>query len=159
MKTKLALVTGSFDPITNGHVDIVRRAAAMFDRVIVLVANNEEKTYMFSAEQRRDIAEAAVSDIPNASVEYFAGYVADFAKEHAADAFVRGIRDGNDVEYEQYMANKNFELCSVDTVMLFAKPEYHEISSTAVRKSLSDGGDAEGMMPHKALEKAKEFLK
>ncbi len=158
MNKKLALVTGSFDPITNGHVDIVRRAAKMFDRVIVLVAQNENKKYMFDTVERCEIARAAISDITNASVESWDGYVADFAKAHNADAFVRGIRDGADVEYEQVMANKNFELCSVDTVMLFAKPEYHSISSTLVRRCIESGEDASELMPPAAYEKAKCIL-
>lgn len=159
MKTKLALVTGSFDPITVGHVDIVRRAAKMFDRVIVLVAQNEEKKYMFSADERAKIARAAVSDMPNVAVENWNGYVADFARERKASAFVRGIRDGNDVEYEQFMANKNYELCGIDTVMLFAKPEYHSVSSTAVREALERGEGAENLMTAAAYENAIGFLK
>lgn len=159
MKTKLALVTGSFDPITVGHVDIVRRAAKMFDSVIVLVAQNEEKKYMFSSEERTEIARAAVSDIPNVTVESWNGYVADFARERGASAFVRGIRDGNDVEYEQFMANKNYELCGIDTVMLFAKPQYHSISSTAVRKALESGEGAEEFMTALAYNKAVELKK
>ena len=89
MKSKLALVTGSFDPITVGHADIVLRAAELFDRVTVLVAQNEEKTYMFSAEERAEIARAAFADMPNITVEICRGYVADFAKAKDADAFVR----------------------------------------------------------------------
>ena len=157
MKSKLALVTGSFDPITIGHTDIVRRAAAMFDRVIVLVANNEEKKYMFSLEQRVEIAKAATSDIENVSAMGWSGYVADFAKEKGAAAFVRGIRNSSDLEYEQLMAVKNFELCHVDTVMLFSKPEYCDISSTVVREKLLSG-DAGDYMPSAALETAEKYL-
>ncbi len=147
MKNKLALVTGSFDPITNGHVDVVRRAAKLFDRVIVLVAQNEEKRYMFSSAERAAIVEAAVEEIPNVTVETWDGYVADFARAHGADAFVRGVRGAEDVAYEQYMAEKNFELCAVDTVLLFADPAYHAVSSTAVRRCLMTGEGAEKMMP------------
>lgn len=158
MKHKLALVTGSFDPITNGHVDIARRAAALFDRVILLVAQNADKQYMFSAAERAQIAEAALADIPNITVETCDGYVADFAKAHGADAFVRGIRDGADVAYEQTMADTNFSLCGLDTVLLFAKPEYHTVSSTAVRRCLAAGEGAEKLMPQAALQLAVSFL-
>lgn len=158
MKHKLALVTGSFDPITNGHVDIARRAAALFDSVIVLVAQNVDKQYMFSAEERAAIAKAAFADVPNITVETCDGYVADFAKAHGADAFVRGIRDGADVAYEQTMADTNFLLCGLDTVLLFAKPEYHTVSSTAVRRCLVAGDGAEKMMPPEALRLALSFL-
>ena len=158
MKHKLALVTGSFDPITNGHVDIARRAAALFDSVIVLVAQNVDKQYMFSAEERAAIAKAAFADVPNITVETCDGYVGDFAKAHGADGFVRGIRDGADVAYEQTMADTNFLLCGLDTVLLFAKPEYHTVSSTAVRRCLVAGEGAEKMMPPEALRLALSFL-
>lgn len=158
MNSKLALVTGSFDPITCGHIDIVRRASAVFDRVIVLVAQNEGKKYMFSSEERKRIAQVALGKVENVSVECWDGYVADFARANNADAFVRGIRDGNDVEYEQVMANKNFELCSVDTVMLFSKPCYHDVSSTAVRALLEKGEDASEYMDKASFELAKNIL-
>ena len=158
MNSKLALVTGSFDPITLGHLDIVRRAAEMFDRVTVLVANNEDKEYMFSSAERKRIAEATVQGIPNVTVECWDGYVADFAKLHGASAYVRGIRDENDVEYEQFMANKNYELSGVDTVMLFAKPFYNGISSTKARQLLEKGEDASGIMHADAYKLAKEIL-
>ncbi len=158
MKSKLALVTGSFDPITVGHADIVLRAAELFDRVTVLVAQNEEKTYMFSAEERAEIARAAFADMPNITVEICSGYVADFAKAKDADAFVRGIRDERDVAYEQDMAARNYGYCGRDTVLLFAKPAFHEISSTAVRARLADGKSVADMIPQKSLEKIFEFL-
>lgn len=159
MKSKLALVTGSFDPITVGHKDIISRAAKMFDSVIVLVANNEEKKYMFSTEERVEIARAAVSDIENVTVEGYGGYVADFAKERGACAFVRGIRDEKDVAYEQFMANKNYELCNVDTIMLFANPEYNSVSSTRVREALVSGEGANIMMTGAAYDKVVEIMK
>ena len=159
MNKKLGLVTGSFDPITVGHVDIISRAAKLFERVIVVVAQNEEKTYLFSKEERVAIAKAAVEHIANAEVMLCNGYVADFATEHGADAFVRGIRGGEDVAYEQYMADVNFAKSGVDTVLLFAKPEYHLISSTAVRAVIAEGRSLEGLMPVKAAEKALFFLK
>lgn len=157
MSKRLALVTGSFDPITNGHVDIVRRAAKMFDEVLVLVAQNEEKTYMFTAEERAEIARAAVSDIPNASVENCFGFVSDYAKECGASAFVRGIRGAEDLAYEEFMANKNFELCSIDTVLLLANPKIQGVSSTMVRELIKKGSGAEEYMPKTAYEKAKSI--
>ena len=117
MNKKLGLVTGSFDPITAGHVDIIRRAAKLFDKVTVVVADNEEKNYLFSREERLEIARAAVSDFDNVSVEYCSGFVADFAKEHGASAFVRGIRGEDDVAYEQNMAGINLKNSGVDTVL------------------------------------------
>ncbi len=159
MKNKLALVTGSFDPITVGHLDIVLRAAKIFDKVIVVVAHNEEKEYMFTPSERVAIAKEAVKNFSNVSVEFCDGYVADFAKKHGADAFVRGIRGSADVAYEQNMADINFANSGVDTVMLFAKPEYHDISSTLVRVVLQNGGDLSPLMDENAALLATKLLK
>ncbi len=151
MNNKLALVTGSFDPITVGHVDIIRRAAKIFDKVIVVVANNEEKTYMFSPAQRLEIVKTAIKDIEGVSAMLCDGLVADFAREYGASAFVRGIRDGNDVAYEQNMADINFASCGVDTVMLFAKPEYHSISSTKARQAIFSGEALDDIVPREVF--------
>lgn len=158
MNNKLGLVTGSFDPITVGHVDIVSRAARIFGKVIVVVAQNEEKEYMFSQDERVAIVKAAVKHLNNVEVEICNGYVADFAKEHNADAFVRGIRGGADVAYEQNMADVNFANSGVDTVLLFAKPEYHLISSTVVRDLLMNNKDLNGYMLDESASLAKTIL-
>lgn len=147
MNSKLGLVTGSFDPITVGHLDIIKRASEIFDRITVVVAHNEEKMYMFSPVQRLDIVKEAIKDIPNADAVLWDGYVADYASEQGASAFVRGIRNGNDVAYEQNMADINYGKCGVDTVMLFAKPEYHDISSTLVRGAILKGEDIKNFVP------------
>ena len=156
MKNKLGLVTGSFDPITVGHLDIITRAAKIFDRVIVVVAHNEEKTYMFTPSERLEIVSQAIKDIDGVSAELCDGLVADFAKERGADAFVRGIRDGNDVAYEQNMADINFANSGVDTVMLFAKPQFHSISSTALRNALLNGESVDNLVPAGALDYVKK---
>ena len=156
MKNKLGLVTGSFDPITVGHFDIITRAAKIFDKVIVVVAHNEEKTYMFSPDERLKIVSLAIKDIDGVSAELCDGLVADFAKERGADAFVRGIRNGKDVAYEQNMADINFANSGVDTVMLFAKPEFHGISSTALRSALINGDSVDSLVPKNALSYVKE---
>ena len=158
MNKKLGLVTGSFDPITIGHLDIVARAAKIFDRVIVVVAHNEEKKYMFSPSERLAIVSSAIKDIEGVSAQLCDGLVADFAVAHGADAFVRGIRDGNDVAYEQNMADINFANSGVDTVMLFAKPEFHGISSTALRQLLLSGKDVDELVPPNALKLVKELF-
>ncbi|MBE6680334.1 MAG: pantetheine-phosphate adenylyltransferase [Ruminococcaceae bacterium] len=158
MSKKLALVTGSFDPITIGHLDIVSRAAKIFDSVIVVVAHNEEKQYMFTPAQRVEIVREAIKDYENVSVELCDGYVADFAKNHAADAFVRGIRGDADVAYEQNMANINFANSGVDTWFLFANPMYHDISSTRVREALKNKHALDTLMETQSAKKALEFL-
>ncbi len=141
MSGKIAVVQGSFDPMTIGHADVVRRAAVLFDRVIVAVAQNAEKQHMFTPMQRMRLACAALSGIKNVSVEICEGYVADFASERHADVFVRGIRDMGDLEYERKMADFNFERAGLDTVFLFAAPKYHEVCSTEVRRRLCSGDE------------------
>jgi pantetheine-phosphate adenylyltransferase len=158
MSKRLALVTGSFDPITNGHVDIVRRAAKIFDEVLVLVAQNDEKTYMFSPEERAEIARAALLDVPDVRVENCFGFVSDYAKECGASAFVRGVRGEDDLAYEEFMANRNFELCGVDTVLLFANPKVQGVSSTMVRECIKNGSGAEKFMPPAAFEVVKNII-
>ena len=158
MNNKIGLVTGSFDPITVGHLDIVERASKIFDKTIVVVAHNEEKTYMFSPSERLSIVKKATEKFDNVSVEMCDGYVADFAIAHGASAFVRGIRDGNDVAYEQNMADINFANSGVDTVMLFAKPEYHDISSTKVRFAIKEGSPLHGLMEEKSAALALEYM-
>ena len=156
---KLALVTGSFDPITVGHVDIVCRAAEKFDRVILLVAQNAEKQYLFSPEERVQLAKAALADVPNVTVEFWDGMVADFARAHGASAFVRGIRNTADASYEQAMAEKNRELCGIETVFLPADAKYLSVSSTAVRALLQSGTDVGDSMPRAAAELARRILR
>ena len=147
MSNKLGLVTGSFDPITVGHLDIIERASKIFDRITVVVAHNEEKKYMFSPSQRLDIAKAAIKDLPNADAVLWDGYVADYAAEQGASAFVRGIRNEKDVSYEQNMADINYSKCGVDTVMLFANPKYNGVSSTQVRSAILKGEDINKFVP------------
>ena len=158
MKNKIGLVTGSFDPITVGHLDIIKRASKIFDSIVVVVAHNEEKTYMFSPSCRLDIVKEAIKDIENASAVLWDGYVADYAMEIGASAFVRGIRGGDDVAYEQNMADINYGKCGVDTVMLFANPKYHNISSTLVRNALKNGDDVSKLVPEPSLDLIKKYI-
>lgn len=146
MSGKIAVVQGSFDPITVGHVDIVRRSAAWFDRIFVAVAQNAEKQYMFSPAQRAQLACAALKELENVSVEICDGYVADFAIEKHADVFVRGIRDSGDLEYERIMADFNFQRAGIDTIFLLAAPQYHSVSSTEVRRRLHSGESVSGFV-------------
>ncbi len=134
---KTAVCPGSFDPITVGHLDLVERAAAIFDQVIVCVMVNGEKHPMFTPEQRLELARAAVVHIPNARAEVWGGLLADFAREQGACALVKGARNGMDFDWEQQMAQINRELCpKLDTVVLPARPEHLHISSTMVREMI-----------------------
>ena len=135
---RTAIVQGSFDPMTKGHAALIARAAALFDRVIVAVADNEDKTYLFAKQARFDIAAASLNDLPNVSVELCDGFVADFAAAHGAVCFVRGIRDEKDHAYEKIAADFNRARANIETVMLFAEGENGGISSTLVRRRLAE---------------------
>lgn len=144
---KIAIVTGSFDPITSGHHDLIKRAAAMFDKIyMVIVANTEKKSGFFTPDERLILAKAAIADIPNADAIVHAGLTSDAAKMLGANFIVRGARTSSDFDYEYTLAliMKRFDP-SLETVILPSAPEYVAISSTYVRDLLKYGcelGDA-----------------
>lgn len=131
---RIAVCPGSFDPITVGHLDLVERAAVIFDRVILCVMINGEKHPMFTPEQRLEMAKAAVAHIPNAEAMACSGLLADFARQQGACALVKGARNGIDFDWEFQLAQINRDLYpALDTVLLPARPEHLHISSTMVR--------------------------
>ena len=145
---KRAVYTGSFDPITNGHMDIIRRASEIFDVLIVSVLNNKEKTPLFSVEERVNILKKATQDIPNVEVRSFSGLAVDFAKECQAHTIVRGLRAITDFEYELQMAQTNRVLePEVDTTFLITSLEYAYLSSTVVKEAAAFGGDIHKFVP------------
>lgn len=151
-----ALCTGSFDPITVGHFDYIRRAAAMFDKVVVAVSVNTEKQYMFDAESRVRFVKEAFGDIPNVSVDTDDGWVADLAAKHGADVIVKGVRNGSDLDYEYTIACINRAVNGVDTLFIPSAPEYSFISSTMVREMIKHGKDYAPYIPEGVSLKSKE---
>ena len=138
----IALYPGTFDPITLGHEDIVRRAARMFDLVVIAVARAHHKKTMFDLEQRLDMTRQALADCPNVRVETFDGLVIEFAKTLQAKTMVRGIRSMTDFDYEFQLAGMNRRLApAIDTVFLNTLDVYQCISSTLVREISQLGGD------------------
>lgn len=134
-----AIIPGSFDPITNGHLDIIKRAAGIFDEVYVVIFINPDKKYLFSMEERELFIELAVkeclADHKNIKVAYDDGYVVDFMKRHGIDVIVKGVRDEKDFTYEADMAKINKSLYEkAETLLLVSDEEYREISSTKVRE-------------------------
>lgn len=157
---RIALVPGSFDPITLGHVDVIERAARLFDKVVVVVAQNAEKTYMFSPEQRLDIVRAAISHVENADAVFCDGIVAELAEEMGASALVKGVRDEKDLEYEAHIARVNKGIApEVETVLLCADEKIKSVSSTAVRKLISYGMPIDKYVGAKASEAIKSISK
>lgn len=145
---KIAVCPGSFDPVTNGHMDVIRRACGMFDSVIVAVMNNSAKRCLFSIEERAQMLEKALASIPNARVEIFTGLLADFAARCGATAIVKGLRAVSDFEYEFQMALINRSLNSgTETIFLPCSTEYMYLSSSMVKEIARYGGDITAYVP------------
>lgn len=154
---KIAIYPGTFDPITNGHLDIIERASKMFDKVIVTVAVNSSKTPMFTADERVALVRAALKDqkIKNVTVEQFSGLLVNFARKKNASALIRGLRAVSDFEYEFQMALMNRKLApKITTVFLMPHEKYTYLNSSIIREVARLGGDVKEMVPqavHKAL--------
>jgi len=143
-----ALVPGSFDPITMGHLDIIARAARMFDTVLVAVAPNSTKTPLFTLAERVEMIEEACTHLPNVSVDAFEGLLVEYAVKHGASVIVKGLRAVSDFEYELQMAMMNRRLNSaVETVFLMTEAEHSYLSSSIVKEIARLGGSVEGLVP------------
>ena len=143
-----AMYPGTFDPITNGHVDLARRAARLFDRVVVAVAASPNKTPMFTLEERISMARIALADTPNVTVDGYNGLTVDYVREHGLKVILRGLRAVSDFEYEFQLASMNRHLrADVESVFLTPAEEYTFISSTFVREVGVLGGDVSPFVP------------
>ena len=139
---------GSFDPVTNGHVDVVRRAAAVFGKVIVAVASNVRKSAAFTVEERVEMLRMALEDIPGVEVDAFEGLLVDYLDTTGAKVVIRGVRAVSDYEFEFQMAHMNSQLRpGIETVFLVAGPEEFFISSSAVKEVACFGGDVSSFVP------------
>lgn len=148
-----ALYSGTFDPLTLGHEDVVRRAARMFDRVILAVARAHHKKTLFSLDERMAQAQAALADCPGVSVLPFDGLLIDLARAQSATVIVRGLRSHTDYDYEIQMAGMNMHLApEVDTVFLHTRASVQHISSTLVREISQLGGDVSALVSAPVLE-------
>lgn len=139
---KRALYAGSFDPLTNGHIDIIERAAKLFDELVVCVVENPDKKSLFDVEERRDMVERACRSIPEVKVDSFIGLLADYVNNNSIDVVVRGLRNSTDFEYELQMAHINEQLYinNTQTVFLMTEPELSYISSSMIKEVASLGG-------------------
>ena len=142
-----AVYPGSFDPVTNGHLDIVARAARVFGEVIVAVGQNSAKSSLFSLSERVAMLAQATAGMDGVRVLPMSGLLADFCRLHDADVIVKGVRFAGDLDYELQMAHVNAELVGVDTVLLPASREWGTISSTMVRDVARHGGDVSAFVP------------
>lgn len=149
---KIAIYPGSFDPLTNGHLDIINRAALIFEDIIIAVASNSEKDTLFTKDERLEIISEATSSIENARVESFNGLLVDYAKKNNVFTIIRGLRTLSDFEYEFRMAIMNRSLdSSVETVFLMTDEKYGHISSSFVKEIYNLDGDVSSFVPNIAL--------
>ena len=143
-----AIYPGSFDPVTNGHIDIIKRAADIFDVVIVGVLNNKVKSPLFSVEERVNILKEVTKDISNVVITCYEGLLVDYCKQNNVKVVVRGIRGISDLDFELQLSQTNKKLAAdIETVFLPTSTEYSYISSTAVREVASFGGDISQFVP------------
>jgi len=151
-----ALCPGSFDPLTNGHIDVIERASRHFDNVVVAVIANPSKDPLFTLTERKELLADALSHVDNVEIDSFDGLLVDFAREHQVDVVVKGLRAVSDFEYELQMAQMNATLLpGLDTMFVTAKPSWAFLSSSLVKQVARYGGSVEGLVPPgvaKALE-------
>ncbi len=144
----IAVYPGSFDPITMGHVDIINRIAPLYDEVIVLVAQSSQKQSMFTALERKALIEKALNHLHNVKVDIFEGLTVEYMRKVNAKVIVRGLRAVVDFEYEMTMASMNKKLDpKIETMLVFASPEYYYISSRGVKELAMNGGALDGFVP------------
>lgn len=143
-----AVCPGSFDPVTNGHIDIVSRASFLFDEVVVAVGVNKSKSRLFSAEERIDMLSEVCRDFPNVKVDGFTGLLTTFCQERGIHAIVKGLRAVSDFDYELQMAQMNSSLAAdIETVFVPTSPEYSFLASSLVKEVAMFGGDVSGLVP------------
>ena len=147
---------GSFDPVTNGHLDVFARASRLFENVIVAVMVNRNKQGLFSSQERIEMVKETVAHLPNVKVEGFEGLLADFCKQRDIGAIVKGLRAVSDFDYEIGMAQLNRGLTSVETLFIATNPEFGYLSSSVVKDVASFQGDISGLVPPAVAVRLKE---
>lgn len=147
-RRRIAVYPGSFDPITLGHRDIIQRMLPSFDKVIMLVSVNRNKTGLFTPEERVQLAREALKDLPGVEVDMHAGLTVDYVKKQGAGVILRGLRAVTDFEYELVMANMNKKLApDIETMIVFASPEFYYVSSNTVKEVAFHGGKVTDLVP------------
>jgi pantetheine-phosphate adenylyltransferase len=142
-----AVCPGSFDPVTNGHVDVINRAAALYDELVVAVLVNPGKAGLFAVEERMELLREAVAGLPNVTVDSFHGLLVDYCRGHDIPVIVKGLRAVSDFEYELQMAQMNRELAGVETLFVPTAPQVAHLSSSLVKQIAQFGGDVSHLVP------------
>jgi len=161
MKKKFirAIFPGSFDPITNGHLDVINRGVKLFDELIVAVGRSPIKNPLFTPQERVEMIKELLADIPNVSVESFDGLMVKYAKRREVDVILRGLRSLTDVQYEFTLAMTNRAVAGLETIFVMTSAEYGFTSSTLIREAASLGGDVSNMIPKTVYDRLQQRLK
>ena len=144
---------GSFDPVTNGHLDIISRAAQLYDEVVVAVAQNPSKTTLFTADERVELIREAMKQLDNVRVDRFEGLTVDLCRDNDISAIVKGLRAVSDFDYEMQMAQMNYNQAGVETLFMTTNPLYAFLSSSLVKDFAKFGGDVSGLVPPTVLDR------
>ena len=151
-----ALCPGSFDPVTNGHIDVINRVAHLYDEVVVAVFINQSKSGLFSVDERREMLIEVTAGYPNVTIDTFQGLVVDYCKVHDIPVIVKGLRAVSDFDYELQMAQMNRGLAGIDTLFMPTNPEYSVIASSLVKEIAKWGGDVSTLVPPDVFTRLKE---
>jgi len=147
-----AVCPGSFDPVTNGHLDVIERMSHVFDEVVVAVLINKNKSGMFTTEERIELLRASTASLPNVTVDSFHGLLVDFCRAHGIEVIVKGLRAVSDFDYELQMGQMNHSLAAVETLFMPTNPLYSFLSSSLVKEVATFGGDVSKLVPQPVLD-------
>ncbi len=150
---RIAVFPGTFDPVTNGHLDVIRRGRGLFDELIVAIGQNPDKRSLFTQDERAEMIRRLVADYPNVRVESFRGLTVDFARSVGAAAILRGIRNSSDLQFEFQVALTNRAVAGVETVFIMTGPEYAFTSSSLIKQIAALGGDVSALLPPLVVER------
>lgn len=153
-----ALYSGSFDPMTNGHLDVIERASKMFDQIVVGVVSNLNKVPLFGLKERKELIKTAIAHLPNVTVDDFDGLLANYVNQNGFNAVIRGLRATSDFEYEIQMAQMNARLFNegIESIFLMTSPKYSFISSSMIKEVVSLNGNIDGLVPENILNEIKK---
>jgi len=151
MTERRCVCPGSFDPVTNGHLDVIERASRLYDQVTVAVLVNETKTGLFSVEERMDLLREVTADLGNVTVDSFQGLLVDYCRDKSIPVVVKGLRAVSDFDYELQMSQMNNRLSGIETLFVATNPDYSFLSSSLVKEVARWGGDVAGLVPDAVL--------
>jgi pantetheine-phosphate adenylyltransferase len=154
-----AVCPGSFDPVTNGHVDVISRAAGLYDELVVAVLVNPGKAGLFTVDERMDLLREAVAEMPNVTIDSFQGLLVDYCRAHEIPVIVKGLRAVSDFEYELQMAQMNRELANIETLFVPTAPQVGHLSSSLVKQVAMFGGDVSRLVPKAVNDRLLEHVR